>query len=98
MIKCNKNAEEAFQRLKVALCQHSVLVVPDFDKEFVVQTNASNEGLGAVLSQWVSGEEHPVVFLYGVTLTVAEKNYAVVEQECLANQVGSGLSAIFSPR
>ena len=83
MIKWNAEAETAFQKLKTALCQDPVLVAPDFKKDFVVQTDASSEGLGAVLSQEINGEEHPVVFL-SRKLTSAERNYAVVERECLA--------------
>ncbi|XP_038819197.1 ephrin type-B receptor 1-B-like [Salvelinus namaycush] len=60
-----------------------VLVVPDFEKEFVVQTDASEVGLGAVLSQEVEGVEHPILFL-SRKLGPQETNYAVVEKEALA--------------
>ena len=60
-----------------------MLVAPDFKKDFVVQIDASSEGLGAVRSQEINREEHPVVFL-SRKLTSAERNYAVVERECLA--------------
>lgn len=68
--------------MKEALFKHLVLVDPHFNKEFVVQTDASNVGLGAVLSQVVGGEEHPVVYS-SQKLTPAETNYIIVEQECL---------------
>lgn len=45
-----------------ALREHPALVAPDFSKEFVVQKVASSARLGAVLSQVVNGQEHPVVF------------------------------------
>lgn len=83
MVEWNADAEKAFLELKSALCQHPVLVAPNFSKEFVVQTDASDVGLGAVLSQVINGEEHPVVFL-SRKLTPAEKNYAIIERECLA--------------
>lgn len=51
MVSWNPEAERAFQELKVALCNQPVLITPDFKKEFVVQTDASDVGLGAVLSQ-----------------------------------------------
>ncbi|XP_078272112.1 uncharacterized protein LOC144602865 [Rhinoraja longicauda] len=51
MVKWSQEAEEAFTSLKKALCSHPVLAVPDFNKEFVVQVDASEVGLGAVLSQ-----------------------------------------------
>ncbi|XP_068121096.1 uncharacterized protein [Hyperolius riggenbachi] len=82
-ITWNKDAEVAFCKLKEVLCSGPVLIAPDFKKKFVVQTDASNVGLGAVLSQMVHGEEHPVVYL-SRKLTPAEKNYSIVERECLA--------------
>ncbi|CAJ0968777.1 unnamed protein product [Ranitomeya imitator] len=83
MVKWNPQAEEAFQSLKSALCGQPVLISPDFKKTFIVQTDASEVGLGAVLSQEVNGDEHPVTYL-SRKLTPAEKNYSVVEKECLA--------------
>ena len=77
-------SERAFQTLKETLCDDSVLSMPDFSKEFVLQTDASDRGLGAVLSQiGVDGKEHPVVFL-SRKLKSNEENYATIEKECLA--------------
>ena len=48
---------------------------PNFDKSFLLETDASKEGLGAVLSQKQSdGRYHPVAF-GSHSLTPAEKNY-----------------------
>ncbi|XP_060780393.1 extracellular calcium-sensing receptor-like [Neoarius graeffei] len=51
MVKWNPAAEAAFINLKQALCSRLVLVAPDFKREFVVQTDASEVELGAVLTQ-----------------------------------------------
>ncbi|XP_075062103.1 uncharacterized protein LOC142150817 [Mixophyes fleayi] len=60
------------------------LGAPDFDRRFTVQTDASNYGLGAVLSQVnQQGEEHPILYL-SRKLLPREVAYAVVEKECLA--------------
>ncbi|MGH0131921.1 UNVERIFIED_CONTAM: hypothetical protein FKN15_057343 [Acipenser sinensis] len=83
MVKWDDKAEQAFNSLKEALCSDPVLVVPDFGKEFILQTDASEVGLGAVLSQEIEGVEHPVLFL-SRKLEPREKNYAIVEKECLA--------------
>ena len=52
----------AFQALKDALVEPPVLMYPDFDKSFVLETDASARGLGAVLSQEEDGRLHPVAY------------------------------------
>jgi hypothetical protein len=43
--------QESFERLKSKLVQYPILQFPDFQQPFVVTTDASNFGIGAVLSQ-----------------------------------------------
>ena len=45
------DCENAFTLLKTCLCKSPVLVHPKFDREFLLQTDASDIGLGAILSQ-----------------------------------------------
>ena len=73
---------EAFERLKLALTKAPVLAKPDFTREFAVQCDASNEAIGAVLTQEFEDGEHPIVYVHRV-LTSAERNYSTTE-ECLA--------------
>ncbi|CAM4599644.1 unnamed protein product [Caretta caretta] len=83
MVKWTDAAEKAFIDLRTALCSNPMLKAPDFNKEFILQTDASEVGLGAVLSQMVGDEEHPILYL-SRKLLAREQKYAVVERECLA--------------
>ncbi|XP_031756161.1 uncharacterized protein LOC116410219 [Xenopus tropicalis] len=78
------DCENSFLALKNALVNSPVLQAPDFTRRFVVQTDASAYGLGAVLSQVnQSGEEHPILYL-SRKLLPREVAYATIEKECLA--------------
>ena len=67
--------EEAVQVLKEKITSAPVLVFPDFNKPFLLETDASKEGLGAVLSQKQDdGCYHPVAF-GSRTLTPSKQNY-----------------------
>ena len=77
-------AQEAVNILKGKVQSTPVLVFPDFDKPFLLETDASKEGLGVVLSQKQSdGHYHPVTF-GSCSLTPSEKNYHSSKLEFLA--------------
>ena len=83
-VSWNEECEIAFVELKKCLISKPVLSAPAFDREFMLQTDASNYGIGAVLSQIDSeGQEHPIVFLSKKLLS-NEENYSVPEKETLA--------------
>ena len=76
--------EEAFQTLKRLLCSAPVLKGPDFNKPFILQTDASERGIGAVLSQLDEDqEEHPIAF-FSRKLLSREEKFSTIEKECLA--------------
>ena len=54
----NDLAQQAFNYLKVAMSSTPVLILPNFDKEFVLETNATNFGIRAVLMQ----QEQPITY------------------------------------
>ncbi|KAL0185140.1 hypothetical protein M9458_020837, partial [Cirrhinus mrigala] len=82
-IRWTEEAEHAFRIIRGALTTEPVLRAPDFSCPFLLHTDASDTGLGAVLSQVQEGEEHPVVYI-SRKLSKAERNYAAVEKEVLA--------------
>ncbi|KAH8280810.1 hypothetical protein KR044_007779, partial [Drosophila immigrans] len=73
----------AFDQLKVLLTTAPVLACPDFHAKFVLQTDASNVGIGAVLTQEIDGQERAISYV-SRRLNKAEENYSATEKECLA--------------
>lgn len=60
-----------------------MLAHPDFSKEFILDTDASNLAIGAVLSQKFDGQERVIAFA-SRTLTKSERRYCVTRKELLA--------------
>ena len=76
--------QEAFAELRQKLCTAPVLVFPDFTKPFLLDTDASNTGIGGVLSQLDDeGKEHVIAFA-SRTLSKSERRYCVTRRELLA--------------
>ena len=74
---------EDFQKLKTLMCNKPILYCPDESKEFLLQSDASGRGIGAVLSQTTAeGVERPVAF-FSRKLQPRETRYSAVEKECL---------------
>ncbi|GFU92223.1 retrovirus-related Pol polyprotein from transposon 297 [Trichonephila clavipes] len=74
--------ENAFRELKGKLIDKPVLYAPNFEREFIVQTDASNAGMGAVLTQLnEQGEEHPILYL-SKKFSEVEKRYCTTEKKC----------------
>jgi hypothetical protein len=76
-------ATKAFEKIRTVLTSDSVLIMPDFKKEFILRTDASDKGYGAVLAQERDGEVKPIAF-YSKTMTKAQLNYSTPEKELLA--------------
>lgn len=71
----------AFNEIKQRLVSAPILSIPKFDKPFIISTDASDLGLGCVLSQKDDeGKEHPVAFA-SRSLTKPERNHATTEKE-----------------
>lgn len=75
--------EEAFQKIKNVLISAPILTCPNFEHEFILQTDASNFGVGAVLYQYYDGREHVICYI-SRSLTRQERLYSATERELLA--------------
>ena len=69
----------SFEALKQALISAPVLVLPDFNKPFTIETDASSTGVGAVLSQ----DNHPVAYI-SKALGPKAQALSTYEKECMA--------------
>ena len=77
-------AQNAIAALKTALCTAPVLALPRWDRRFIIHSDGSTLGIGAVLCQENDdGVEQPICY-YGRVLTPAESRYTVTEIELLA--------------
>lgn len=79
----SQECEESFRKAKECLVAAPILTCPDFSKPFVVQTDASDFGIGAVLTQEFEEGEKVVCYL-SRSLNRNERNYSTTEKECLA--------------
>ena len=78
-----ESQEQAFMTLNKYLTSKPVLRLPDMDKSFILRTDASNSGVGAVLLQEHEGELHPISYA-SKKLSERETRYSTMERECLA--------------
>ena len=76
--------ENVFTALQDALTSAPVLVLPDYDKPFILITDASDYATGSILEQDDTlGQSHPMAF-YSKSLQPAERNYEIHDKELLA--------------
>ena len=75
--------EKAFQLLKTELTQAPILAYPNPEGQLILDTDASQFGIGAVLSQMQDDQERVLAY-YSRTLTKPERRYCVTRKELLA--------------
>jgi transposase InsO family protein len=75
--------QQAFKTLKDKLTTAPVLAMPSNDGQYVLDTDASDIGLGAVLSQIQDGEERVIAYA-SRTISKPERNYETTRKELLA--------------
>lgn len=70
----NSDTHQAFEALKAALVQASVLAIPNFAKLFVIETDASGGGIRVVLQR----EGHPIAY---ISIALGSKNLGLSTYE-----------------
>ena len=83
-IKWTENMTKSFQDLKDALCSTPVLTCPINDSLFILDTDASQFGVGAVLSQRDSDNKEKVICYASNRLSKSESMYCATRKELLA--------------
>lgn len=77
-----KEAEDNFLKIKSILVSPNVLANPDFQLPFIIESDASDVAVGAVLIQIQDGIRRPIAF-FSKKLSATQKKYAPTEKECL---------------
>ncbi|GFU37554.1 retrovirus-related Pol polyprotein from transposon 412 [Trichonephila clavipes] len=77
-VDCNN----VFNKLKDALISTPILAYPEIGKQFILETDASHESIGAVLSQDINGQERVIAY-FSKCLSKPERNYCVTRKELL---------------
>jgi hypothetical protein len=80
----SKECETSFQNLKTSFFNGNMLIHPSDEKPFILETDASDFALGAVLYQKNNQEVLQPIGFYSRKLLPAERNYPVYERELLA--------------
>lgn len=75
--------KQSYNKFKDILITEPLLQYPDFNKEFILTTDASNVAIGSVLSQGIIGQDLPIAYA-SRTLNNSEQNYSTTEKELLS--------------
>jgi hypothetical protein len=83
LFRWTERQQHAFEKLKVALTSAPILAMPQDEGRYVVDTDASNDTIGAVIQQEQSGVLRVIAYA-SRALSVAEKAYCTTRKELLA--------------
>ena len=75
--------QDAFKALRALLIKAPVLAFPKEDLPYIIDTDASDYGIGGVLSQCIEGTEHVIAY-YSKSLNPAQQKYCTTRRELLA--------------
>ncbi|MGL5708894.1 MAG: reverse transcriptase domain-containing protein [Aeromonas sp.] len=80
----NKQQNDAFLKLKRILCESTMRAQPNFNKSFILTTDASESAIGGILSQVDNDGTEKLIYAYSKTLDGTQQNYSVTDKELLA--------------
>jgi hypothetical protein len=80
----NELAQQAFEYLKQKILEEPILVRPDYNKPFILYTDASDYAIGGILGQLDDNGKEVIVKFLHKTLSQTERNYGATERECFA--------------
>lgn len=80
----NEKADISFENLKTVMLSPPVLRPPDWNRKMILLCDASNEGVGAALTQIDENNDEYVIEYYSAKLTDNERKFSPTEKECLA--------------
>ena len=78
--------QDSFDKFKQILTHQPILQYPDFNREFILTTDASNHAIGSVLSQGSIGSDLPIAYA-SRTLNGSEQNYNTTEKGIACNSL-----------
>src|SRR6266540_2112087 len=80
----NDRRQKAFNDIKGRMTMAPIVAHPNFEKLFILYTDAFEEGIGAVLHQKDDQGKERIIAYVSRALNQHEKNYPIIEKECLA--------------
>ena len=78
------SCQSAFSTLKDKLLSAPILAYPNFSKEFIIYTDASDHAIGYILGQLDNNNKEVVIAYGGRSLSTCERNYGISDKEGLA--------------
>jgi hypothetical protein len=78
------DCQKAFEHLKNCITSEPILARPNYDKPFILATDASEYGIAGILGQLDENGKERIIKCVAKTLSAAERNYNTTEREALA--------------
>lgn len=79
----SEDCQLSFEKVKHLVAANPMTYLPDLNRSFIVTTDASNEGMGAVLSQMIDGQRRVIEFA-SKHFSPTQQRYATIEKEATA--------------